>query len=200
MPPRLPVLATSRLTIRPFALGDLEAIHRILDVELAEADFGSEGAATLQQRRAWLEWTIANYAQLERLYQPPYGDRAVALRETGEVIGACGYVPSFAPFRQLPALAAPLAPARVHCQPELGLFYAISPAHQQRSYAAEAAAALIEFAFAELDAARVVATTTYDNTASIRVMEKIGMRIERNPFPDPPWFQLAGVIENPRPA
>jgi len=80
MPPHLPVLTTARLTIRPFALADLDAIHRILDVELADADLGSEGAGTLEQRREWLEWSIANYAQLERLYQPPYGDRAVASR------------------------------------------------------------------------------------------------------------------------
>jgi ribosomal-protein-alanine N-acetyltransferase len=48
---------------------------------------------------------------------------------------------------------------------------------------------------------RVVATTTYNNAASIRVMQKLGMTIERNPLPDPPWFQVVGVLESPsRPA
>ena len=41
------------------------------------------------------------------------------------------------------------------------------------------------------------ATTTYDNAASIGVMRKLGMRIERNPFPDPPWLQIVGICENP---
>jgi [ribosomal protein S5]-alanine N-acetyltransferase len=43
---------------------------------------------------------------------------------------------------------------------------------------------------------RVVATTTYDNEASMGVMRKLGMRIERNPFPDPPWLQVVGILEN----
>jgi hypothetical protein len=29
------------------------------------------------------------------------------------------------------------------------------------------------------------------------VMRKLGMRIERNPFPDPPWLQVVGFIEQP---
>ena len=44
---------------------------------------------------------------------------------------------------------------------------------------------------------RVVAMTTYDNRASIGVMEKLGMRIERNPFPDPEWAQVTGILEAP---
>jgi ribosomal-protein-alanine N-acetyltransferase len=44
---------------------------------------------------------------------------------------------------------------------------------------------------------RVVATTTYENAASVRVMRKLGMRVERNPFPDPPWLQVVGLLENP---
>jgi hypothetical protein len=28
------------------------------------------------------------------------------------------------------------------------------------------------------------------------VMRKVGMQIEKNPFPDPPWFQVVGFLEN----
>ena len=28
------------------------------------------------------------------------------------------------------------------------------------------------------------------------VMRKIGMRIERNPYPEPSWLQIVGVLEN----
>src|SRR4030095_14046261 len=38
-PTRLPALETARLTIRRFHADDLDPIHRILDVELANADF-----------------------------------------------------------------------------------------------------------------------------------------------------------------
>jgi ribosomal-protein-alanine N-acetyltransferase len=43
---------------------------------------------------------------------------------------------------------------------------------------------------------RVVAMTTYDNVASMGVMRKLGMRIERNPLDDPVWFQVVGMVEN----
>src|SRR5262245_32113591 len=121
----MPVLETARLTIRPFVIEDLAAIHRILDVELAEADFGSEGPGTLQQREEWLRWSILNYEQLARLYQPPYGDRAVVLRSTGELIGSCGCVPSFGPFAQLPGYPG-AGSVRAHNAPAFGLFYAIA--------------------------------------------------------------------------
>ena len=35
---------TDRLVIRPFVMDDLDAIHRILDIELAEAETGTAGA------------------------------------------------------------------------------------------------------------------------------------------------------------
>jgi hypothetical protein len=28
------------------------------------------------------------------------------------------------------------------------------------------------------------------------VMRKLGMRIERNPLPEPPWLQIVGVLDN----
>jgi hypothetical protein len=28
-------------------------------------------------------------------------------------------------------------------------------------------------------------------------MRRLGMRIDRNPYPDPPWFQVVGILENP---
>ena len=53
---RVPTLETPRLTVRPFVLGDLPAVYQLLDVDLAEADFGSEAAQSVDERRAWLEW------------------------------------------------------------------------------------------------------------------------------------------------
>jgi ribosomal-protein-alanine N-acetyltransferase len=193
----MPPLETLHLVIRPFSMDDLQPIHHILDIELADADFGSEGAATLEQRREWLQWTVLNYEHLARLYQPPYGDRAIVLTATGQLIGACGFVPSFGPFHQLPALAMAGVGAQGHLNtPEFGLFYAVSPAYQRRGYAVEATRAMIDYAFQHLNLRRIVATTTYGNAASIRVMEKVGMQIERNPSPDPPWFQVVGILKN----
>lgn len=191
---RMPSLTTPRLIIRPFAMDDLQPVHQLLDVELADADFSSEKPAGVQERAHWLQWAVLNYEQLARLYQPPYGDRAIVLRATGQLIGACGFVPSFGPFGQLRAFA----PDRASLfTPEFGLFYAVSPSSQRQGYAAEAVRAMVDYAFQELHLQRLVATTTYDNAASIRVMQKLGMTIERNPLPDPPWFQVVGILDNP---
>jgi len=191
-------LESTRLIIRPFSMDDLHAIHQILDIELQDADFGSEGAKTLDERAQWLQWTIMGYEQFARLYQPPYGERAVVLKGTGQLIGACGYVPCLNQFEQLPAFSAKAGASPVEfTTTEFGLFYAIAPAYQRQGYASEAAQAMMDYAFRELRLKRIIATTSYENTASIGVMRKLGMRIETNPFPDPPWLQVVGILENP---
>lgn len=188
----MPTLETERLVIRPFTEEDLDAAHRILDVELGEADLGYESAKGIEERGRWLRWTVMNYEELAKLEQPPYGDRAVTLRRTGQMVGACGYVPCLGPFDQLRSPpAAGSAPSAYTT--EFGLYYAVSPAFQRRGYATEAARALLEYAFRHLRLKHVVAMTTIGNVASVRVMEKLGMRVERNPHPEPPWFQVVGI-------
>jgi RimJ/RimL family protein N-acetyltransferase len=188
----MPQLEMERLLIRPFLPGDLDAVHRILDVELRDVNFGAEGAMTINARKEWLEWSVRNYTQLAALYQPPYGDRAIVLKADGGLVGAVGFVPSFGPFGQLPTFGGRSS----RNTPEFGLYYAISPLHQRQGYAFEAVRAMIDYAFTALNLKRVVATTTFDNLASIGVMRKLGMRVERNPFPDPPWFQVVGCLES----
>lgn len=193
----VPSLETERLIIRPFVPRDLKDIHRILDVELADADLGETGSLGLDERRRWLEWTILSYEQFTRLHQPPYGDRAIILKETQRMVGACGFVPCLNAFGQLPSFGAgPAQEPPGRTSTEFGLFYALSPAHQRRGYATEAARAMIDYAFTRLRLKRIVATTTRDNVASIAVMRRVGMRIVENPHADPPWLQVVGVLEH----
>ena len=193
----IPSLTTERLVIRPFTMDDLDILCQILDLDLMTADVGSEGTYTRQERERWLQWTIWSYEELARLNQPPYGDRAITLKQTQQVIGACGFVPCLAPFGRLPVWrSTDHKTAANFNSPEVGLFYALSPTYQRQGYATEAAQALIDYAFTRLQFKRIVATTTYENAASMAVMRKVGMHIERNPYPDPPWFQVVGLLEN----
>jgi len=189
------ILETSRLIIRPFAPDDLHAIHRILDLTFGDGSKITDAEA-LNERRAWLEWSRLSAEWLPKMFQPPYGDRAVVLKRTNEVIGAVGLVPCFDVFEQIPGLSRGEPPSALRVA-EFGLFWAIDPLHQGHGYATEAAQALIDFAFQQLRVKRLVATTEFDNAASIGVMRKLGMRIERNPFPDPPWLQVVGTLEHP---
>jgi [ribosomal protein S5]-alanine N-acetyltransferase len=189
---RMPDLTTARLIIREFRLDDLEVIHRILD---EEAHMETQA---LEDRRLWLEWTVRNYAELAKLYQFPYGDRAVTLRSTGALIGAAGFVPVTVPLGQLAGFAGSIPPEQAHLLiPEVGLFYAFSTAQRGKGYATEAAQALLDYAFQVHQLRRVVANTDYDNLPSQAVMRRLGMRVERNTRPDPPWFQILGVLEHP---
>ncbi len=188
----VPLLKTERLLVREFEPGDLEAVHALLDV-----DIGPEGALTRDERQQWLTWTVLSYRQLAQLHQPPYGDRAIVLGETGELVGACGYAPVLGPLGQIPSLRGSGPELSGLMSSEVGLYYALSPVHRGRGYATEAAWALIEHGFAQLRLARIVATTTFNNEGSLAVMRRLGMRIDRNPYPTPPWLQVVGVLDHP---
>jgi ribosomal-protein-alanine N-acetyltransferase len=193
----MPILETARLLVRPFVMEDLQDVYRLLDVELAETDLRTDRMETMAERAKWLQWSVLDYEQLAKLSQPPYGDRAVILKSASNLIGACGFVPCLNPFEQLPGFApGDRPPGPSLSSTEFGLFYAISPAYQRQGYATEATQALIGYAFQHLRLKRVIATTMYDNTASIGVMRKLGMRIERNPYPEPPWLQVVGILDN----
>jgi ribosomal-protein-alanine N-acetyltransferase len=182
-------LDTAHLHIRPLTMDDLDNIHMILN-----ACFGE---SPLEERREWLEWTVRNYLALANLHQPPYGERAITLKDTGELIGAVGLVPAFGPFQRLPSFRKHGESADTLNQPEFGLFWAIAPAHQRKGYAAEAAQALIDFMFKEMSIRRIVATTEFENGASQAVMRKLGMTVEQNPTSGEPfWFQVVGVLYN----
>ena len=169
---RTPALTTARLQIREFEPDDLHAVHQLLGQDLVD-------------RRRWLEWTTLAYEQLAKLNQPPYGDRAMVLRDSGQLVGACGFAPCLGPFD----------PGDRLYRPEIGLFWTVSPAHQRQGYATEAGRALVRYAFDVLKLRRIIATTDYANAASISVMRKLGMRLERNPSSEPAWLQMLGVLE-----
>jgi RimJ/RimL family protein N-acetyltransferase len=175
-------------------MADLDVIYQIFR-DIGWEDENLPPAEQLARRRFWLQWSSMNHIALARLTQPPYGDRAVVRQENGELIGACGLVPAWGPFGQLPYFQQLRGRSSRFHSPEMGLMWAIAPAHQRHGYATEAAQALIDYAFGTLNTGRLIATTMYDNEPSMAVMRKLGMRIERNPFPEPPWFQVVGVLE-----
>ena len=187
----IPELRTQRLRVRRLTMADLESCHALY-METGWADPALSEAENRDRRLAWLEWTVRSYDELLALTQPPYGERAVCLQDNGEFIGLVGLVPLLAPFGQLPAFG---AIAQAKFEPAVGMFWSIRPAHQRRGYATEAASALAHWALDNLNLARVLAGTDRDNVASIAVMRRLGMTIETNPRPEPPWFQVVGILE-----
>lgn len=87
-------------------------------------------------------------------------DWAVIEKESGKMIGTCGFT-SF----DLP-----------HDCAEIG--YVLNPDFHGRGYATEAAKRVIDFGFTELNLHRIEAKFMKENTASLHVMEKLGMTLE----------------------
>jgi RimJ/RimL family protein N-acetyltransferase len=190
------LLETDRLLIRPCALEEVPAMHRLLDLCFGEGRLADDPGA-LAERREWVAWSHLSEKWLDELHQPPYGDRAIVLKSTGALIGSVGYVPLLMPFEQLPGLGGTVTPEQARATAEVGLFWAIDPAHQRQGYATEAARAMIAHAFDALRLKRIMANTDFSNTASQGVMLKLGMRLARNPWPQPFWLQVIGCLDHP---
>ncbi|HXQ12423.1 MAG TPA: GNAT family protein [Caulobacteraceae bacterium] len=187
----MPVLETARLTIRPLQRNDLDDCHALFKA-IGWFDPAMPEAEIFERRRSWLYWAVDNTRELARLHQPPLGERAIIDRATGQFVGLVGFVPSTVALGQLPSFGA-VRGARQNV--ELGMFWAVVPERHRTGVASEAAAAMLAYAFEHWRLDRVVATTENDNIASQAVMRRIGMTVEQNPYPDPPYFQAMGWID-----
>lgn len=188
------VLETPRLLIRPFVMDDVPTIHRILDETFGNGTLVDDENA-LQERASYVRWCALNMEWFSKMHQMPYGDRAIVLKATGQLIGSVGFVPLLDEYSRLPELE---SIRTTYNTPEVGLYWVIDPQHQNKGYASEAARALIDYAFQELKLARIIATTEHTNHASQAVMRKLGMTLAVNPLPDPHWLQVVGILENPK--
>lgn len=189
----VPHLEGEGVSIRPQRPADIEDCCRLYQ-EIGWDEPGLSPSVARAQRQAWLDWAIRNEAQLAALHQPPYGDRVICDAD-GAFAGLIGIVPRLEPFGRLPSQGGDPA-ARL--SPEVGLFWALRPAWQGRGLATAAAKLLSDWMFAVLGLQRIVAGTEYGNAASIAVMRRLDMRLERNPSPEPPWFQISGSLEAPK--
>lgn len=187
----IPTLRTQRLEIRTLCAADLIPCHKLYD-DIAWSDLSLTDAERIERRRTWIAWSFDSEREFDRLRQPSYGDRAIVWRETGAFIGLVGMVPALAPFGLLPSFG---GQPESRFTAEVGLFWAVSPARQRVGVATEAAGALIDHLFTAQNVARVIATTDHVNLASQAVMRRLGMTLERNPWPDPPWFQTVGRLD-----
>jgi RimJ/RimL family protein N-acetyltransferase len=183
---RIPALETERLIVRELTMDDLKALNDLLN-----AAFGSE--VPMAERERWLQWTVLGYEMFAMIEQPHYGERAVVSKETGAIIGAVGIVPYLDTFNRVAAFKrAPKAPATA----EVGLYWAIAPAHQREGFAVEAARALVEYLFTHEKLGRLIATTGYTNLPSQKVMQKLGMTVQHLENPQPPDQFVVAVLEN----
>ena len=153
--PQDSILQTERLVLRPFRESDYEDVHAYAsDPEVTR--YTSFGPNSPEETMDFLRRTAESRLQDPRT---DYGF-AIALRESGRVIGGTG----LHHLEHEPRIA------------ELG--YVLHRDFWGQGYAAEAARAVIDFGFNHLGLHRIYARYHPENRASARVMEKLGMKFE----------------------
>jgi RimJ/RimL family protein N-acetyltransferase len=149
-------LTTERLVLRDFVESDWETVlaYQQDPLYLRYYEWTSR---TAEEVRAFMKRFLDQQKQVPRIkFQ-----FAVTLKSSGQLIGNCGI------RRDSPE-------AR-----EADMGYELDPNHWRKGYATEAAGAVLDFGFSSMDLQRVTAWCIADNVASARVLEKIGMKLEK---------------------
>jgi ribosomal-protein-alanine N-acetyltransferase len=153
-----PALVTPRLRLEPIRPRDVDALHALL-VDPHVRRYLCDDEIFDRDR-------VAGFVELsERLFEE-HGAGLWAVREHGDarcLAGIAGYF---------------------WFHEGLELLYALEPAHWGMGYATEATAASIGFGFDRLAFDRIVASTDAGNVASVDVLERVGMRLDRREVVD----------------
>lgn len=144
------LLETPRLLLRPFAAGDALLVHEVY----SDPDVMRYVATGPMSDIAVTERLLADYAAHQTRHG--YSFWAVFERSSGTLVGDAGL------YRTPTG--------------EVELGYTLGTAWWGRGYATEAASRWLAFAFGELGLGEVVALAEPANVASLRVLEKLGMR------------------------
>lgn len=149
------ILETERLLLRQFSTDDADFILRLLNEPSFIQNIGDRGVRTLEDARSYiLRVPIASYEK------NGFGLYLVILKKSGASIGMCGLI-------------------RREALEDVDIGYAFLPEYWSKGYAVEAAQAVKEYARDVIGLKRLVAITDPENQASIRVLEKIGLRFEK---------------------
>jgi RimJ/RimL family protein N-acetyltransferase len=148
------VLQTERLRLRHMEPGDAAFMLGLLNDPAWHRFIGDRGIRTLDAARDYIV-----KGPMEMVARLGFGFYVVALKEDGCPLGVCGL-------------------AKRDFLDDVDIGYAFLPQYGGQGYAFEAATGVLAHA-RKLGLKRLVATVRPDNSASIRLLEKLGLRFER---------------------
>ena len=148
---------TERLRMRHYALDDAEGLLRIL----CDPEFRRHQR---QQPLPTRDMVVVGLGRIDEHWRRlGYGQWALELKGEGRLFGYCGL------RHMIPT-------------DEVELYYGADPAYWGRGLVTEAARAALRYGFRRAGLARVMAVTDKDNVWSRRLMERCGLRYERDDF------------------
>ena len=146
------VAETARLRLRHVQSSDAPMILELYSDPDFVRNVGDRGVRTLADAHRYIDSVPgASYAR------HGFGLYVVELRDGAEAAGMCG-----------------LLHRDTHPDVEIG--FAMLPRHRGRGYTLEAARATVQLGMDSLRLARIVAITAPDNFASMRILEKLGLK------------------------
>jgi ribosomal-protein-alanine N-acetyltransferase len=149
------ILETRRLILRrllPEDLDDLYALYRDPDIRR----YFPEGTLTYDETKEELEWFLNGHPE-----RPELGLWATIHKESNRFIGRCG-----------------LLPWTIQQRPEVEVTYLLDKAYWGQGLATEAAQAIRDYGFEQLQLSRLICLIDPANQASINVATRIGMHFE----------------------
>ena len=149
------VLETERLILRKLSIDDADFMVDLLNQPSFLRYIGDKEVRSIADAVRYIQTgPLASYERFG------FGLYLVELRESGASIGICGLL-------------------KRDSLPDIDVGFAFLPAYWSQGYAFESAAAVMNYGREVLGLRRIVAITSLDNDASIRVLEKIGLSFER---------------------
>ncbi|MBE9035307.1 GNAT family N-acetyltransferase [aff. Roholtiella sp. LEGE 12411] len=145
-------IETPRLQLRQFILDDFDNLFRLYsDAEVMKY----LSLRTREQTQASLHKHIQHWQQHN------FGMWAVIHKDSSKLIGRCGL-------------------GFLENTPEVELGYVFDKSYWNMGLGTEASQATLQYGFKELKLERIVAIAKPDNIASVRVIQKIGMKYQKN--------------------
>jgi RimJ/RimL family protein N-acetyltransferase len=149
------VLETERLVLRKLTADDAEFILELLNQPSFLRFIGDKGVRNTEDAIRYIE--TGPQASYERF---GFGLYLVELKDSVVSIGMCGLL-------------------KRDTLPDVDVGFAFLPEYWSRGYAFEAANAVMAYGREVLGLKRILAITSLGNAASIRLLEKVGLRFER---------------------
>jgi len=144
------VLETERLILSRLSYGDCEFIYELVNEAAFKKYIGDKNVNSVEDAHSYLKnGPIGSYEQ------HGFGMFLVTAKDSSEALGICGLVKR----EQFP-------------EPDLG--FAFLRRFWDQGYALESSRAVLEYGVAQLALRRIIAIADPENSASVRLIEKLG--------------------------